>query len=357
MTTETQQNVELSAGSLEDTEATPAIEQAEAAYQAEHQAAVSYQKEWMEQPTDPASQEQPNQTEQRYQPKKRRRRFGDRKEGHRLRSIDPISYVSPFIMSTRCGSTNMISDRIDMAPIEKYLREKKQQGHAITLMHVLIAAYVRTVATYPGINRFISGQRAFARHGIEVMLTIKKEMSLESPETVVKAFFAPDDTIYDVEAEFTRLITLYREENGSALDGVAKLLKKVPRFLLRGVVGFLKFLDYYGWLPRFLTKVSCFHGSFFITSMGSLGIPPIYHHLYEFGNVPTFMSFGAKQRRNVLLDDGTVKREQYVDFTIVMDERICDGFYYASALKHLKRILKNPYVLDNRPEQVIEDVD
>ncbi len=304
-------------------------------------------------PTEPSA----PQDEVRWQPKKRRRRFGDRRDGRRLRSLCPVNYVSPFIMDTRIGASNMITDRIDVAAIEQYLREKKQEGHSMTLMHVLIAAYVRTVASYPGINRFLSGQRIYARNSIEVMLTIKKEMAITAPETVVKAFFRPDDTIYDVEAEFNRLIEEYREDDSSALDGVAKILMKIPRIFLRGTVSFLRFLDYFGWLPRALTRVSCFHGSFFITSMGSLGIPPIYHHLYDFGNVPTFMSFGAKQRRNVILDDGTVKKEHYVDFTIVMDERICDGYYYATALKHLKKILKNPWVLDTRPDEVQEDVE
>ena len=44
-------------------------------------------------------------------------------------------------------------------------------------------------------------------------------------------------------------------------------------------------------VPKELTDLSPFHGSIFITSMGSLGIPPIYHHLYDFGNIPVFVAF------------------------------------------------------------------
>ena len=45
----------------------------------------------------------------------------------------------------------------------------------------LVASYVRTVSQRPGINRFIRGQRVHARNCIEVMLTIKKEIALDSP--------------------------------------------------------------------------------------------------------------------------------------------------------------------------------
>ena len=55
-------------------------------------------------------------------------------------------------------------------------------------------------------------------------------------------------------------------------------------------------LEESGLLPRALTDLSPFHGSLYITSMASLGIPPIYHHLYDFGNVPVFCSFGKKRR-------------------------------------------------------------
>ena len=46
-----------------------------------------------------------------------------------------------------------------------------------------------------------------------------------------------------------------------------------------------------------------------------------------------------------------------MDITVVTDERICDGFYYAGAFKMMRRFIKNPYVLLDPPEKVIEDID
>ena len=39
----------------------------------------------------------------------------------------------------------------------------------------------------------------------------------------------------------------------------------------------------------------------------------------------------------------------------VMDERICDGWYYASSMRMLDRILMNPSVLLTPPEKVVVD--
>ena len=283
------------------------------------------------------------------------RRF--KKEGRRVKGISPMSGVAPYIMVNRNDASNMIIDHIRMEKIDEYIRDKRAQGLTdFSLMHVFVAAYVRTVSQKPQINRFIRGQKIYTRDHIEVNLTIKKEMTLESPDTVVKAFLMPDATADDVYYEFKRIIDGYRNAPGGDFDDTAKFINYIPGLVKKWVCWNLKLLDYFGWLPRGMTRVSPFHGSMFITSMGSLGIPTIYHHLYNFGNVPIFISFGAKYRRNELNDDGTVDRRQYVDFSVVMDERICDGYYYASALKTLKNIVRNPWCLDAPPETVVKDI-
>ena len=121
-------------------------------------------------------------------------------------------------------------------------------------------------------------------------------------------------------------------------------------------MGILSFMDYFGLIPASLIRVSPFHGSLFITSMGSLGIPPVFHHLYDFGNVPVFYSFGAKEKRLEVRRDGTVAEVHYIPYTFTTDERICDGFYYASAFKLLRGYLKDPWQLDVPPESVKEDI-
>ena len=90
--------------------------------------------------------------------------------------------------------------------------------------------------------------------------------------------------------------------------------------------------------------------------MASLGISPVYHHLYEFGNVPMFMAFSGTRHENSVDRNGNVKNTRFFDFSVSSDERICDGFYFASALKELKKYLTNPELLENPPEKIVEDI-
>lgn len=286
-----------------------------------------------------------------------KRRFGDRSEGRRIRTINPIDRVSPYIMKTRNSSSNFIADSVEIGPMERYIHEKRQAGlDDFGIIHIILAAYVRAVSQKPGINRFIGGQKVFARNNIQVMITVKKEMKAGSPDTVIKVAFPPKATAQEVYQILNGEIQKNKESE-SSFDGTAKLLNYIPGLLLKFVVWLLNLLDYFGLVPKALLAVSPFHGSLYITSMGSLGIPPIFHHLYDFGNVPVFCSFGAKQKRYELQADGTVAEHKYIDYTFVTDERICDGFYYASALKLIKSYLRNPVTLDAPPDRVVADID
>lgn len=290
---------------------------------------------------------------------KRKRRIGDRKEGRKLRTIDPIIRVMPYIMPRRSDSQNFFTEKLEIAEAEKFCREQIRAGRKnFSILHVIIASYVRVVSQRPAINRFVSGQTIYARNNIQVLMTIKKKMALDGEEACIKVEFEPTDTVYDVYDKFNKAVEENKEESSSnGADKFAKVLNYVPRFLLRFFIWFIKKLDYYGILPKFILDLSPFHGSMIITSMGSLGIRPIYHHIYDFGNLPVFVAYGAKQHGVKMDDEGNVKKYRYIEMKVTTDERICDGYYYASSFKMMKKIFENPKVLETPPEQVIEDID
>ncbi len=288
--------------------------------------------------------------------KKRKWKLGDRKDGWLLRGLDPMAKVSPFIMKKRSDAQNYFTGELEIDVVEEYIRKKRAEGlQGFGIMHVLIASYLRSVAAMPALNRFVSGHRVYARKDIQVALVIKREMRLDSPDTALKMHFTAHETAEEVYKIINDAIESYRNDPGGDFDSAAGILNAMPRFLLKFAVWVLDCMDYFGWLPKGLTDLSPFHASFFITSMGSLGIPPVYHHIYDFGNVPLFLSFGTKQKRYELNRDGSVREVRYIEYKLVMDERICDGYYFASAAKSWSRMLKHPELLDSPPEVVLED--
>ena len=296
---------------------------------------------------------------QRITSEKYRPRRGDRPDGRLVRSLDPMNGVAIYIMPTRNGAATYFRDSVECSRMEEYIRRKRAEGlTGFGTLHVIAAAYVRVISQHPSCNRFVSGQRIFSRDGeIELAMAVKKDMKADAPETIIKVYFSPEDTADDVFRKYNEQIQEAKDTPlDSGFDNLAGLINVIPGLIKKFVIWFIRVLDYFGKLPRFLMKLSPFHGSVFVTALGSLGIPPVFHHLYDFGNIPAFIAFGARRTVTELGDDGAPVRRKYVDYTIVTDERICDGFYYASAFKSFRRYLNNPEKLDVPPEKVEEDV-
>lgn len=284
--------------------------------------------------------------------------WGDRIDGRRIRSTPAMDQISPYLMVHRNESSNMFEESVEITNLERYVRRKRREGLTnFGMSHVIIAAYVRTVAKYPGLNRFLAGQKVYS-HGEDITLcmTVKTQMSASAPDTVTKTHFTPWDTAEDVYNKFSAQIEAAKDaQQTSGTDNTAGIMALIPGVVLKFVVWLLKLLDYFGLVPGFLLEVSPFHGSAYFTSMGSLGIKPVYHHLFNFGTIPVFVAFGRKRRAEEI-KDGEIVENKYVDLKFTVDERICDGYYYASLIKYFCRLLTHPEVLDNPPEEVVQDI-
>ncbi len=287
-----------------------------------------------------------------------KRRLGDRADGRLIRSFPAYNKFAPFIMTKRSDSTNYFSDSLEVTEIDRWLREKRADGYkGIGILHLFLAAYVRTVAQRPALNRFVSGQRVYFRHCIEIVMTVKRALSDDSEETSIKVKLLPSDTIFDIYRKINEQIDEVKasgEANGT--DKFAEAAGRLPRLVLNGLVKLLRFADYFGWLPQSLLDISPFHGSMIITDLGSIGIPPVHHHIYNFGNLPVFVAFGAKRRCVELDSAGHPTERKYVDYNVSTDERICDGFYLAGCFKYLKYYMRNPRLLEAPPEKVMQDI-
>lgn len=289
----------------------------------------------------------------------RKRRFGDRYDGRKLRSLDPFYKIIPYIMKTRIDAQNYFEEKIEISNTESFIiRKRKETGERISFLHVIIAAMVRTISQKPGINRFVAGQRVFARNEILISFVLKKEFNEESPETTLKVKFNATDTFMDVVRKVNSAI----EENQGTdtkndTDKLAKLIMAIPGQLVRFVVWLLRSLDYMGLMPKIINRLSPFHTSVFITDLGSVGIQPVYHHLYDFGTTSSFVAFGIKMKEKVIGADNEILNKKYVRVCVVTDERIVDGHYFATAFKLYRNLIKNPDTLDQPPEQIFEDVE
>lgn len=289
----------------------------------------------------------------------RKRRFGDRYDGRKLRSLDPFYKIIPYIMRTRIDAQNYFEEKIEISNTEAFIiRKRRETGERISFLHVIIAAMVRTISQKPGVNRFVAGQKIFARNEISISFVLKKEFNEESPETTLKVKFNAADSFMDIVRKVNTAIEENRKpDTKNDTDKLAKLIMAIPGQLVRFLVWVLRSLDYIGLMPKIINRLSPFHTSVFITDLGSIGIQPVYHHLYDFGTTSLFIAFGIKMKEKVINSDNEITNKKYVRVCVVTDERIVDGHYFGTAFKLYRNLIKRPEVLDQPPEKVYDDVD
>lgn len=278
------------------------------------------------------------------------------KEGRRLKTLDPFASIIPYIMVERSECQNHFEGYFKINKAEELITRLRSEGYdSIGLLHIMLAAYIRTISERPAINRFIRGQKIFARNEITISMDIKRRMRIDEPDTTVKFHFNPSDNLYDVYRIVNETIKKAIDAPTNT-DNVARIIGYIPSVIKKFVIWWLKLLYYFGLLPSALIEASPFHSSMFITSMASLNINPVAHHLYNFGSVPIFLAFGAKRNAIEYNRKGEQSIKRVVDYIVNIDERICDGFYLASAMKVMRRNFENPELLLSSPEKVIEDI-
>jgi hypothetical protein len=223
-------------------------------------------------------------------------------------------------------------------------------------MHIIMASLVRLISQRPHLNRFVIWNKIFARNHINFSIAVKRSLSDEGEETLIKPYFLPTDTLEDIVRK-TRLEQENNQQAGqqNSSDLISKILGYLPEFVLRTVVFMLLYLDKVGMMPKFINKASPWHSSIFLTNIGSIGVESIYHHLYEFGTCSMFCAMGKKSKRHTIDQNGDLKSHKSIQLKFVLDERICDGYYYASSMRLLNKILANPSGLLLPPEQVFID--
>lgn len=286
--------------------------------------------------------------------------FGIRSDGKRIKTIDPFMKITPHIMVERSDAQVMSLYEINCKKMDEYIFKKRHEDNLrFNYMNILMAAFVRVYALRPGINRFIMNGRVFKRNNIQISFAVKKQLLDTAEETTIKMTFTGKENIFDVKEMMDQEIAKNTTRSAyNETDKLAKILTRVPNFLIKISVGFLKWCDKHGLLPKSIINVSPFHTSLFVTNMKSIKMDFVYHHLYNFGTTSAFVSMGKESYQPIVTDadNGTVDIAKIMKVGIVVDERICDGLYNSNTLREFKRLMENPTLLEERLEAIVEDI-
>ena len=276
--------------------------------------------------------------------------FGHRSDGKKIKKLTPIFKIMPCVMLDRADSQVYFKQDIALKYLDEYIDRKAKEGIRLSYMNIIYAAIVRIIGERPRLNRFAMNGALYQRDKIYVSLVIKKSLTYDGVETTLKLKFNGDENIFEIKEKLDATIEKNKDvEAANKTDKLVSILSAIPSGLIRAIVKFLMFLDKHGVMPKKIIEASPFHTSVFLTNVGSLGIDSIYHHIYNFGTTSMFFSMG-KKKKSYIYEDEEFKEEKCITLAFVGDERICDGYYYASSFKLLSKYLKKPELLEENGE-------
>ncbi len=281
--------------------------------------------------------------------------FGNRKDGTKVKTMDPLIKIVPHIMCTRNDSQNqyLIETRVEV--LDEFIERERQKGVSFSYFNIIIAALVRVFKERPELNRFIMNGRTYQRDYITVSVTVKKVLKDDGAETTVKIPFKGSENIYEVKKIMDDVILEAQkpEVTSRGIDVALKFFNSLPNWFLKMSIGFLKWCDKMGYLPASIVGkygFSPFHTSIFITNLKSIKLDYLYHHLYNFGTTGLFISIGKEKLQPVVNEEtGEIEVGKVLKMGFVSDERFVDGLYYANTLKVLRKYLSNPDLLLENP--------
>jgi len=279
--------------------------------------------------------------------------FRWRPDGNFVKNLPNTRRIMPFLMHGRMESAVYYEQHIEVEKAWKYVEDfSKETGLKCSILHLLIWRAAQVLKQRPNLNRFVAGRRIWQHDGIWISFSMKKEMNDDAPIVVVKKKIDPDWTFEETVRQIQGGIKKGREGSKSTSDKEMDLVFLMPMFMVSFFTWLVKTLNHFGLLPRFMIDGDELYGSLFVANLGSIGLQPAYHHLYEWGTIPIFMALGANEPRMTLDERGRPAVKDMMTIKYSFDERINDGFYSIKALELLKNLVENPeMVLEMEPDK------
>lgn len=233
------------------------------------------------------------------------------------------------------------SVEFDVTDLHAFIQQKRRDGLKLTPTHIFTVATARAIAEkIPEMNSFIRRGKVELHPQIDAMVSVllpKGQMGSVKLENVDQLSLETA-----VEQLRTKIKTARQQQDES--QKLKNGLGNIP-WPFRTWVYRLIYLLTIRWgisLPGLSTHR---FGSFVVSNIGSLGLDVGYPALFPVANVPFVLILGGSQEKPWVVD-GEIKIRTIMKVAIAMDHRMLDASHGGQLFAYLKRIVKQPSLLE-----------
>jgi len=283
--------------------------------------------------------------------------FIDRVDGRRIRDPGPFHAILPFLMRGRNESAVYYSKDIDVDAAVRYVHRRNSGSgeRRFTLFGLILTAAAQTFVQKPRLNRFVHGRSLYERGSLKFSFIVKKRLTEDARESTAQVSFPADVTADSAADIISRAIALARGQDMTPDEREASIIHRIPfgKFIVSRV---FRLLDRFNIAPSFMLESDPLYSSAFFANLGSIGLDTPFHHLYEWGTASLFVVVGRLFQKESHGSDGALRKKNYVNVKMTLDERIADGLYFARAAALFQRLVQHPERME-RPSAPSEDPD
>lgn len=259
----------------------------------------------------------------------------------------PWRVTSAAIYTTPTDSRVYGTLDIDVTDAKGFMKQKREAGTKITMVHLATAVLARAVAfDVPEMNCFIRRGAVVGRKRLDVMVPVAMG---EEGVTSVIIRDAHARTVSSIAEEISRKAKQARAGTESKAAQNKYLLNKIPWPFRRPVFRLLKWITVdMGLEIKALGLSADSFGSFVVSDIGSHGLATGMTALMPAAKVPAVIVLGKIEEKPVVRD-GEIVIRTILPLTGTFDHRIVDGAQIGKLARGIKRNFRKPEWLDEVP--------
>ena len=278
----------------------------------------------------------------------------NRRDGIRVKNLDAMHVLMPYIKPNICDSDVFINQLLDVTELVKYMDNLKKKEKDITYFHLFMTLIAKTIYNKPLLNRFVVNKRFYDRKDVSIAFTAKVNYEDKAKEILSVIKIEENDNLFSIKEKTLKAVENVRNAKESGTNNSMNIIAKLPGFILSPVVGIVKWMDRHDLLPKSLIDDNLYYSTCIVSNLGSIKSGAIYHNLTDFGTSSILATIGEIKEQYVLID-GKQEKRYLCEFGINIDERIADGVYFVKAVKLMQDILNKPESLEENVNEKIRE--
>lgn len=240
------------------------------------------------------------------------------------------------------------SVEIDITELEEYISEKRKTGVKVTLTHIFTLAAARALREeVPEFNSYIKRGNVHLRDHIDVMVSV---LIRDAKMGSVMIKDADRLSLEEVIKVMSDEVKKARSGSENKTMRMKDKLALIP-WPLRGLVFRMLKIITMDWGLSFqsLGLSANSFGSFVVSNIGSVGLDMGFPALFPSSNVSFVLVLGGVNRKPAVVDDQIVPRT-FISLGAALDHRVVDASHGGLLFRYLKKVVKNPQVLESKME-------